>query len=273
MTKTPGESPGSSSSWPASPGEPAGSATQPDLADTAAPLSEPFPYTRPGLALGIAAVGYLVTVALTWPGWRPVFGALPLWAGTLSDAVVTLGPLLAAALVAGRLAGPRVGRALGLRVRPVDLLIGALGALVARALVEVVAPTTGSLRPALGSGVDATAAIVAAVVALVVLAPLVEEMFFRGVLQRALTQVLDGVVPSGGSSRPAAATVAIAVTTAAFVTLHAVPYGAAVPLGVVLSPLVVGIGAGAATVVTGRIGAGVVLHVLFNLTGVVLLLR
>lgn len=260
MTKTPGESPGSSSSASAS---------------SASSVSGGA-YARPALALGIAAAGYLVTAVLTAPGWRPVFSALPTWAGTLADAVVTLGPLLAAALLAARLAGPRVARALGLRVRPVDLLLGALGALVARALVEVIAPTTGSLRPALAGGTaDATAAVAAAIVALVVLAPVAEELFFRGTVQRALEQLLGGVSGdgSGGASRSVAATVAIVLTTVAFVVLHALPYGADVPVSVVLPPLVVGLGAGALTAVTGRIAGGVVLHVLFNLAGVLLLPR
>ncbi|WP_448236260.1 CPBP family glutamic-type intramembrane protease [Microbacterium paulum] len=235
------------------------------------------------LAPGIAAA-YLVTAVLTAPGWRPVFSALPTWAGTLADAVVTLGPLLAAALLAARLAGPRIARALGLRVRPVDLLLGALGALVARALVEVIAPTTGSLRPALAGGTaDATAAVAAAIVALVVLAPVAEELFFRGTVQRALEQLLGGVSGgssggssggvSGGASSRVAAVVSIVLTTVAFVVLHALPYGADVPIAVVLPPLVVGLGAGALTAVTGRIAGGVVLHVLFNLAGVLLLLR
>lgn len=231
------------------------------------------------LAPGIAA-GYLITAVLTAPGWRPVFSALPTWAGTLADAVVTLGPLLAAALLAARLAGPRIARALGLRVRPVDLLLGALGALVARALVEVIAPTTGSLRPALAGGTaDATAAVAAAIVALVVLAPVVEELFFRGTVQRALEQLLGGVSGgasggvSGGVSSRVAAAVSIVLTTVAFVVLHALPYGADVPIAVVLPPLVVGLGAGALTAVTGRIAGGTVLHVLFNLAGVLLLPR
>lgn len=260
MTQTPGESPGSASSASAS---------------SASSVSGGA-YARPALALGIAAAVYLVTAVLTAPGWRPVFSALPTWAGTLADAVVTLGPLLAAALLAARLAGPRVARALGLRVRPVDLLLGALGALVARALVEVIAPTTGSLRPALAGGTaDATAAVAAAIVALVVLAPVVEELFFRGTVQRALEQLLGGVSGdgSGGASRSVAATVAIVLTTVAFVVLHALPYGADVPVSVVLPPLVVGLGAGALTAVTGRIAGGVVLHVLFNLAGVLLLPR
>lgn len=84
-------------------------------------------------------------------------------------------------------------------------------------------------------------------------------------MQRALHALLGrGVLP---------AVLAVAVTTAVFVLLHAVPYGAQVPLSIVLPPLLVGIGAGALTARTGRIGGGIVAHVLLNLSGILLLLR
>lgn len=70
------------------------------------------------------------------------------------------------------------------------------------------------------------------------------------------------------SPAPGAA-LAIAVSTVAFTLLHALPYGAAVPLA---APVVIGIGAGVLTAVTGRLAAALTLHLLFNLAGVVLLL-
>jgi len=257
MTKTPGENPGSSSF----------SGSAPSRA-----------YARPGAALAIAAAAYAVTIALSWPGVRPRVSAGPPWATTLVDAALLLGPLLAGALLAARLGGPAVARALGLysqdirgegiRFRPLDLLLGALVALVARATMEVASPTTGSLRPAFAdSDADATAAVVVSVAVVVVLAPVIEELFFRGAVQRGLNALL------GRSVTPrVAAVLAIAVSTVAFVMLHAVPYGAQVPLSVVLPPALIGVGAGVLTAVSGRITAGVVAHMLFNLAGVVLLI-
>lgn len=242
MTTTPGVNPGSSSSRP--------------------------PYSRPALALGIAAVAYVIVVLLGWPGLRAPIVGMPAWAATLVESALTLGPLLIAALLAARWAGPGVSRALGIRFRPIDLLLGALVALVARAVMELLVPTTGSLRPMLSDGAaDVVGSLVTAIVALVLLSPVVEELFFRGLVQRALQTAFIGASPR------LAAGVAIALTTAAFVILHAVPYGAAVPLDVVFPPLLIGIGAGVLTATTGRIAAGLVAHVLFNLAGVILLLR
>lgn len=244
MTTAPGENPGPSSSVPG-----------------------PY-YAHPLRALAVVAVAYAVTVALTWPGLRGPLTGLPTWAGTLVASAIALGPLLVGALLAARWAGPRPIDALGLRIRPLDLLLGALVALILRAVAELAAPTTGSLRPVFGeSAADAAATITAAVVALVVLAPLVEELFFRGVLQRALQNVLRPAL-----SARIGAGLAIAITTLAFAALHAVPYGAQAPIAVILPPVLVGLGAGVLTAVTCRIAAGVVAHVLFNLVGVVLLL-
>lgn len=244
MTTTPGENPGSS------------------------------PFHRPTAAIGIAAAAYLVTVVVTWPGLRvPVaVPGFPGWLNILGEAIVTLAPLVVGAMLAawvgGRTADGGMSRVLGIRFRPVDLLAGALVALVARAVVEVATPTVGSLRPALDDGSPETnAALAASIVVLVLAAPFAEEVFFRGAVQRSLHTLLVGPL-----TPRVAAVLAVAVTTLAFVLLHAVPYGAEVPLSVLLAPLLVGIGAGTLAVVTGRIGAGIVAHVLFNLSGVLLLL-
>lgn len=169
-------------------------------------------------------------------------------------------------------------RALGIRLRGIDLLLGALVALVARAVVELITPTSGSLLPALdadapGARADAAAGVVATVVVVVVVSPLIEELFFRGALQRALQAALPGPQrPAPRLASGLAAGVAVTLTTVLFVLLHAVPAGADVPLHTVLAPLVVGLGAGVLTAVTGRIGAGATAHVLFNASGVLLLL-
>lgn len=241
-------------------------ASVPAGADTDAHGDAP-PYARPGVALAVVALAYAISVLLAWPGLRQPDGALPGWVAVLLEATITLAPLLVGALLAARLGGPRVAAALGLRGRWIDLLLGAAVTLIARAVIELVVPTTGSLRPLLDGDALSVAALVTTVVVLVLLAPIVEELFFRGALQRALQTLLGGAVGAR-----VAAVVAIAVTTLAFVLLHAVPYGADVPLGILLPPLLIGVGAGVLTSVTGRITAGLVAHVLLNLSGVVLLL-
>lgn len=207
---------------------------------------------------------------MSWPGARPGFPALPGWAATALDAVVLLAPLVAGALVAARAAGPAVARALGIRVTLIDLVLGVLVALVARAVIEIVTPTQGSLLSPFGeTDAGQLTALAVSIVAVVLLAPLAEELFFRGAVQRALQALLTRPGAPLMSDRAAAA-VAIVVTTIVFVGLHAVPYGAAVPLSAVLAPLVIGVGAGVLTAATGRIAAVVVAHVLFNAAGIAL---
>lgn len=226
------------------------------------------PYRRPALALGVAAIAFAITAMLSWPGLRPPFAGVPGWFAVLLDAALLLAPLLVGALIAARLGGPAIARALGIRFAWIDLVLGALVALVARAISEVLVPTEGSLLSPFGdNGPEQTAALVVSIIVLVLLAPLVEELFFRGAVQRALTSLVGGGLPRG-----VGAGLAITLSTIAFMLLHAIPYGAAVPFSVVLTPLLVGVGAGVLVAVTRRIGGAVTAHVLFNVAGVILLL-
>jgi membrane protease YdiL (CAAX protease family) len=246
MTTAPGENPGPSSS--------------------VAPNDD---YARPAVALVVVALAYAVVVLLGWPGVRGPIAGLPAWSSMLVEAAVSLTPLVIGALLAARLGGPRIARALGLRFRVVDVLLGALVALVARAVVELVVPTSGTLLPTLDGGAgDSVAIVVMAIVVLGVLAPVAEELYFRGAVQRALQSALRRA-----ASPRVAGGIAVLLTTLAFVILHAVPYGTAVPVSVVLPPLLVGLGAGTLTAVTGRISGGMTAHILFNLAGLLLLLR
>ena len=217
---------------------------------------------------------------LLWPGLRPPLTGVPAWVATLVEAAAAHGPLLAGALLAAwwgsatagrrRSGRRRLVRALGIQLRGIDLVLGALVALVARAVVEVVAPSGGALSPGFETDpADVAAGVVATIVVVVALSPLVEELFFRGALQRALQAALSG---TSGRAETLAAGVAVTLSTVLFVLLHVVSAGATVPVSTVLSALVVGVGAGVLTAVTGRIGAGATAHVLFNAAGVALLL-
>lgn len=225
-------------------------------------------YVRPALALGVAALAFALTAVLSWPGLRPPLFGVPAWASVLLDTALLLLPLLVGALVAARLGGPAIGRALGIRFAWIDLVLGALVALVARAVVELIVPTQGSLVSPFGdNGPEQNAALAVSIVGVVLLAPVVEELFFRGAVQRALSALVGDGLP-----RAVGAGVAIAVSTVAFVLLHSIPYGAEVPFSVVLTPLLVGVGAGVLVAVTGRISGAIVAHVLFNSAGIALLL-
>jgi membrane protease YdiL (CAAX protease family) len=249
MTKTPGESSGSSS-FPA--------------------------YARPAAALLVAAVGFVVAALMVavYPGALSLFGMRG-WAASVVDTIVISAPLVIAVIVAVRVAGSAVAGGAGkfgasTGIRPLvllDLVFGLLVGLVARALVEVVAPTTGSLTGPLGDG-TITAAIVVTLITVVLVSPVVEELFFRGVALRALRDMLG----PGALS----AVIAIALTTVAFVALHLLPSLLAGVTGVstalILGTVAVGIGCGTLTWITGRLGAALAAHVVFNGVGAALLL-
>lgn len=233
-------------------------------------LDEPPAWGRPNLGLGLAAGFYLVAgvISIYWSRlliWR---GAWPLWLQALADVVGLLLVLAVGALVVARVAGPAVRRALGIHFSAIDLLRGLFVALIARAVVELVTPATGSLVPVFAeTEFDRIATVIVIAVGSALLAPVVEELFFRGAVQRSVHQLGER-----GLGRVGAGVVAVVVTTALFVLLHALPYGAAVPVSVLLPPLLMGVGAGALVAVTGRLGGAIVAHVLFNGVGVVLAL-
>jgi membrane protease YdiL (CAAX protease family) len=227
----------------------------------------PSTYHRPWAAVSIAVLTLAATGAFhAW--FRPggALGSLPPTAAVAVEILVGSALLAGATAVAVRVAA-RVGftRATGLAPwRIADLVFGLGLGLAVRAVVELAAPTTGTVGGPLGGGVVAGGVVLAAIAA-VALSPLVEELFFRGLLQRALADGLRGV------GRVLAAAVAITVTTAAFTLIHVVVAGGA-DAALLVGTFGVGVGCGILTVVTGRLGGAIVAHVTFNAIGVGLLL-
>ena len=104
------------------------------------------------------------------------------------------------------------------------------------------------------------------VVGIVLVTPVVEELFFRGLMLRALDDAL------AAAGRAIAGTVAVVVSSAVFVLLHTLPSGENVSVGLIVATLGVGVGCGILTLVTGRLGGAIVAHVVFNAIGVALLI-
>ncbi|MFG6492101.1 CPBP family intramembrane glutamic endopeptidase [Microbacterium sp. P03] len=228
-------------------------------------------FTRPTPAIVVLTVAFVVAavVGTSFPGVSVFLPSWPAWVLRALDIAVLSAPLVIGAVLAVRV-GTRPHawvRALR-RWRVGDLLIGAcVGALV-RAAVELSAPTTGSLE---GPFVEepsfsryATLAVV--IVTAVLLSPVIEEVFFRGIALPALANGLRGAGPT------IAGTVALVLTTAAFVALHLLPLGGSAPLGLVIGTIGVGVGCGILTLVTGRLAAALAAHIVFNTIGVVLML-
>lgn len=154
-----------------------------------------------------------------------------------------------------------------LRARPVDALYGIVFGVALRVLQgwlegmggdPVVWPSTFSSDGSLPESFAAHALSDA------IAAPVVEELFFRGVVMVCIYVVLRGV-----SGRVGAAIAAVAVSTALFVAAHqlASDTSGADPLALAA----VGAVAGTFVMTTGRIWPAIAVHVVFNATGYLLL--
>ena len=228
------------------------------------------PYPQPGNAMAVATVGFCVAlgVVMWWPSlWSPPLGA-PAWVDPLLDlAVISLPLVVAVVLAAPGGAGRTIARTTGLVPWTwLDLLFGLLVGVAARAAVELVAPTGGSLVALGGPGAPSGQMLATAITLLgvVLVSPLIEELFFRGLVQR----VVAGVTAEAGVL---GTILAIVVSTSSFVLIHAVAYGPAVPVAALVGTTLTGIGCGVLVAATGRLGGAITAHVVFNLGGVLLL--
>ena len=217
-------------------------------------------WPRPDLIVTIAALGLAM-------GLTPLVAELSSSGAGLA-APSALGyfvfwlPLLAATILVRRRnwGGPSPIR---WQLKPLDLLWGiGLGLLLrlAAALAElsmrgaIVAPSF--LLPAKLSVIDLATLIFGGVVAPVVIAPVVEEFFFRGTL-------LGSLMRAGG--KPIGSILAVVVSSLLFALPHAITSttmsGGATRFVIAG---ILGLGVGAITMVTGRIGGAIVAHITFN---------
>lgn len=161
---------------------------------------------------------------------------------------------------------------LGLHFRALDVVWGVgIGCLAraADAFVRILATGSTGLapQPTLSSigGIGAQA-VALGIIAPVIIAPLLEEIYFRGLVLRSLAAAL---VRFSATARWAAAVV---LTAVAFALVHALLL-AGTPREAVLtgvSTFLFAILAGAAAAATQRLGGAIVGHVLFNGLGVLL---
>jgi hypothetical protein len=162
--------------------------------------------------------------------------------------------------------------ALGLRFQPIDLLWGAGIGFMARAAdavlrLALVGSTGLSQQPTLSTIAAPTAQTIAlGIIAPVLIAPLLEEMYFRGLIQRSLATALE---PLGVVTRW---TAAVVLTSLAFALVHALLL-LATPQEAMLtgiSTFVFALAAGTAAAATNRLGGAAVGHIVFNGLGVLL---
>jgi membrane protease YdiL (CAAX protease family) len=218
--------------------------------------------------LGVAAAGVVTAVVLVM-GLNELFlrGVVHDRAlGDLLSYLVVWLPLLAAALAFCFLVGSRsLGRDLGLRFRPLDLLWGLTLGLIARVMATVFELAGYGQMASGGAVLDEPAHdlwwVFVVVLAPVVVSPVVEELFFRGLVLRAVSRA----AADNGATLRWALGIAVVVSAVTFALIHLIGVGsptAAVVVG--LSTLLFGLAAGTLAAVTGRLGGAIVAHVVFN---------
>nr|WP_240189243.1 type II CAAX endopeptidase family protein [Nakamurella flavida] len=233
----------------------------------------PWTVTDVLAGLGVALLlSIVLAVPFTLDGGRTgitalvVAGLLPIWGG-----------LTVAVLWASRAHGSgHLASDLGLHFRWIDLAIGLAAGLALRIASVVVAvvvtaiagsPATGnSPLPLAGSG---TGAVVVVAVATVLIAPVVEELFFRGLGLRATLASWGRRDARAGTPGRDRRTGAALVTAVLFAVLHLSEVADGVSLAVLFPTLVLaGLVLAALTLRTGRLGPAIVTHVVFNGTAV-----
>ena len=199
------------------------------------------------------------------------------------SAIVAYGGLLTVMVVASRRIGLRsLAADFGLRFRPVDLAIGLGIGIVSRIftlLLTLLVVSTAGTGPSRGNFVlstDPLWIILNGVVIAVVVAPVIEELFFRGLILRA---VRNRVLRSRNRDQPAdaktqkrAVILSIAVSSVAFMGLHMYQAIGEPTLAVILggSTLFVGVLNAIVALRTGRLGAAIVGHMVFNGSAILL---
>jgi uncharacterized protein len=229
----------------------------------AEPVPEPTPRTFPRPAVWYILAGSLLsifaaTAAGEWLDFREN------WHGVVVVYTVLFGSMvLWSQLVSRRLGTGDMRTDFGLRIRLEDIGWGVLtfvGAMAARVVIVLVMPqeTTNPMRDIERALDFDRAVLLAFAVAAVVGAPIVEELVFRGVLQRGLTTMLG-------------APIAIGAQAVIFSAYHFVPSTGRFTPVYFLALVAFGVAAGIAVHYTGRLGPAMVAHVLNNALAVLVL--
>ncbi|MFU8945348.1 lysostaphin resistance A-like protein [Mycetocola zhadangensis] len=219
-----------------------------------------------------ATVGVTLAVVLVWivsqaatRGW-PATPDLQTALVYLASWVPFLGVVLFASFARGR---HSLVRDFGLRFKWIDLFFGLVVGGMMRAaatLVEIVIyGRVASGGPAFGPVVHDVWWILLTILAPILVAPLIEELFFRGLMQRALIRASLASNPPAVKIARIPVVVAIIVTALVFAAVQMLATDGGLEMIVVgISTLIIGVGAGVLAATTGRLGAAVIAHVTYN---------
>lgn len=216
-----------------------------------------------------AAVGTLLALlaSLAWAGLTRTV-VMPAEVQVIGSFLAVWLPLIATVIVASFVRGRRsIVLDFGLRITWLDVLWGIALGLLARTAVSAIEIVSSGRIAGFGVQLELPQGLLfwfGVLLAPIVIGPFVEELFFRGLVLRAVERRVGDDARQGGS-RAVAASVAVVVSAIVFALLH-VAQAATVSEAwrVGGGSLVFGLTAGVVTVVTGRLGAAVVGHMVFN---------
>ena len=232
------------------------------------------------VALGFVVFFVILAFASILASTGPLAGPL----GDNADAfslvasVLAYGGLVAVIVVASRRSGlGTLAADFGFSFKPIDLVIGLGIGLAGRlftALLTGIAITITGYTPERGNLVlsaDPLWLVLNGVLIAIIVAPIVEELFFRGLVLRAIRNRLLRRNQSDEVAKRRATLAAIVVSSAAFMLLHL--YQASDwTLFIILagSTFVVGFLNATVALRTGRLGGAIVGHMVFNGSAVLL---
>lgn len=264
-------------------------------------LANPAQVTPQGLVAprwgaGLALAGLVLVVALPLLGTLALAGVLEFGPPLIfASLLLTWTAMLGVTLYASRRHGFKsLTRDFGLRFQWIDVAIGLGVGIAARIILAILLALLTLLWPLREGEVlqgnaevflagDTVWLLINGVLGGVLIAPFLEELFNRGLVLRGLQNALwlrrtgprQDAVTSAVQRRSlmAATVIAVLASSLAFGLLHT---GAVADLRssiyLLLSTAIVGLMCGVLTVITGRLGSAIVTHIVFNGTGVGLLL-
>lgn len=223
------------------------------------------PQGRWGIGESIFGLGLAVSFMWLLVRWLTSGVYYDGYVALLLSYAVVWAPLLGACVFYSFVTGTQsFARDLGLRITWLDALFGIGIGLVARAVASLFEIAfygrMNGLGVTFGEVVYDGWWVFGALLAPVLFAPFVEELFFRGLVQRTSMRLSLGVLPAG-----AAIGISVLVSAVLFTILHLAEVTnltAALVLG--LSTLVFGLASGLLAALTGRVGGSVVAHMTFN---------
>lgn len=228
--------------------------------------AKPESVTRAQHRVSLVATGIIVAVVamLAW-SWLVRTVIVPGWLQAVGSYLVVWVPLGVAVIVAARVSRRSGGAPLFARplFRPIDLLWGVGVGLVMRGVsagIEIVA-----LGRMSGTGVqleiDPAMAWFILLVAPVIVGPVIEELFFRGLTLPALRDATD----ASGAKPTTSLVISVLASSLLFAALHTLESPSpTLALVTGLSTFAFGLAAALIVVFTGRIGGAIVAHVVYN---------